>query len=173
MSAIPTPSDLPFRLETELPDEASTAGFAAALAPLLAPGDTLLLEGPLGAGKTAFARALIGSLQNAAGQPPEEVPSPSFTLVQTYAAGPVEIWHADLYRLGGPEECGELGLEEAFGRAIVLVEWPDRLGPRAPEGALTVSLGHAAAPEARHLVLRGPASWRARLAPLASGAVTR
>ncbi|MCX7646221.1 MAG: tRNA (adenosine(37)-N6)-threonylcarbamoyltransferase complex ATPase subunit type 1 TsaE [Rhodobacteraceae bacterium] len=161
-------SDTPFRLDADLADEAATRRLAAALAPLLRRGDTLLLEGPVGAGKTAFARALIGALRAAAGEAPEEVPSPTFTLVQTYAAGPVEIWHADLYRLSGPEDCEELGLAEAAETAILLVEWPDRLGDRAPAGALTVALAPAAAPEARHVSLRGPAAWRARLAPLAA-----
>jgi tRNA threonylcarbamoyladenosine biosynthesis protein TsaE len=171
-AALPRP-DLPFRLDADLSDEAATRRFAAALAPLLRRGDTLLLEGPVGAGKTAFARALIGALQAAAGIPPEEVPSPSFTLVQTYAAGPLEIWHADLYRLSGPDECEELGLTEAFETAIVLVEWPDRLGARAPAGALTVTLSPAADAEARHLALHGPAEWKARLAPLAARGAAR
>lgn len=161
-------SDTAFRLDADLPDEEATRHFAAALAPLLRRGDTLLLEGPVGAGKTAFARALIGALQAAAGSPPEEVPSPTFTLVQTYAAGPVEIWHADLYRLAGPEDCEELGLTEASESAIVLVEWPDRLAGLTPPGALTVALSPDAAPQARHVSLQGPSAWRARLAPLAA-----
>lgn len=109
---------------------------AERLACLFRAGDTLLLDGPIGAGKTAFARALIHALQTHAGVPPEDVPSPTFTLVQTYHAGPLEIWHADLYRLGHPEEVIELGLDTAFGQALCLVEWPDRLGDLAPADAL-------------------------------------
>ncbi len=119
------------------PDD--TAAFAAALAPLLGPGDTVLLAGPIGAGKSHFARSLIRARLAACGLC-EDIPSPTFTLVQSYIAGPVEIWHADLYRLSGPAEVDELGLWEAFGAAICLVEWPDRLGDFAPAGALCLRL---------------------------------
>ncbi|MGY6412102.1 MAG: tRNA (adenosine(37)-N6)-threonylcarbamoyltransferase complex ATPase subunit type 1 TsaE [Alkalilacustris sp.] len=111
----------------------ATEALARRLAPALRAGDVLLLEGPIGAGKTHFARALIQTLQRATGQRPEEVPSPSYTLVQEYAAGPLAIWHADLYRLGDASEVPELGLEAAFGRALVLVEWPERLGTPPPQ----------------------------------------
>ncbi|MCB1365874.1 MAG: tRNA (adenosine(37)-N6)-threonylcarbamoyltransferase complex ATPase subunit type 1 TsaE [Rhodobacteraceae bacterium] len=111
-----------------------TARLAARLGARLAPGDCLLLDGPIGAGKTHFARALIRSRMTV----PEEVPSPTFTLVQTYHTSDAAIWHADLYRLAAPDEIEELGLTEAFETAICLVEWPDRLGTLAPDGALTV-----------------------------------
>lgn len=93
-----------------------------------------MLEGPIGAGKTHFARCLIQSLMDT----PEDVPSPTFTLVQTYDTTAGEIWHADLYRLTSLDEIEELGLAEAFESAICLIEWPDRLGPLSPPGALTV-----------------------------------
>lgn len=119
-----------------LPDEAATAAFGSGLATLLRAGDTVLLEGPIGAGKShlvrAFVRAKLGRM--------EDVPSPTFTLVQTYQAADTEIWHADLYRLSHPDEVLELGLEEAFETAICLIEWPDRLGPHMPETALHVRL---------------------------------
>lgn len=118
-------------------DADETAGFAAMLAPRLGAGDTILLHGDLGAGKTHFARALIQARLAVAGLA-EDVPSPSFTLVQTYSDGEIEIWHADLYRLTGPGEVIELGLEEAFGTAICLVEWPDRLDDLTPAGALVL-----------------------------------
>lgn len=114
----------------------ATADLAARLGARLRPGDTLLLVGPIGAGKTHFCRSLIQSLLDE----PEDVPSPTFTLVQTYEAGIGEIWHADLYRLSGPGEIVELGLAEAFETAVCLVEWPDRLGPDAPANALHVTL---------------------------------
>ena len=119
-----------------LPDDAATTRLGAALAALVRPGDTLLLHGPIGAGKTHLARALI---QTRLGRL-EDVPSPSFTLVQTYSADQTEIWHADLYRLSDPDEVFELGLHDAFSTAICLIEWPDRLGTSAPKDALNITL---------------------------------
>lgn len=116
-----------------------TARFASALAPRLGAGDVILLSGGLGSGKTHFARALIQARLQAAGIS-EDVPSPTFTLVQVYSDGETEIWHCDLYRLSGPEEVLELGLEEAFTNAICLVEWPDRLAELTPLGALAVQM---------------------------------
>lgn len=122
------------------PDERATAAFAARVAALARPGDAILLAGPLGAGKTLFARAF---LRAASGDPALRVASPSFTLAQSYElAGGVGATHYDLWRLSGPGEVAELGLEEAMA-GIVLVEWPDRLGPLAPEGALSIVLAHA------------------------------
>lgn len=139
-----------------LPTEADTAAFAGALAPRLGPGDAVLLSGPVGAGKSLFARALIRARL---GDPRAEVPSPTFTLVQTYGEG--ELWHADLYRLSQPAEVAELGLLEAFEAAICLVEWPDRLGALAPASALRVDL--APEGEGRRATLEGRPPWPARL----------
>ena len=119
-----------------LPDDAATARLGKVLAGLVGPGDTLLLQGPIGAGKTHLARALIHARLGHA----EDVPSPSFTLVQTYTAGGTDIWHADLYRLSHPDDVFELGLDDAFASAICLIEWPDRLGRSTPEGALQIAL---------------------------------
>ena len=120
----------------DLPDAEATARFAERMGAILRPGDCLLLAGPIGAGKTHFSRHLIQSLLSR----PESVPSPTFTLVQTYdtVAGP--LWHADLYRLGAMDEIEELGLADAFDEAICLVEWPERLGPLAPRHALWLNL---------------------------------
>lgn len=123
-------------LTLALPDEAATTGLAERLAGLLRPGDAVLLEGPIGAGKTHLARALIRFRLGRM----EEVPSPSFTLVQTYGPPDAEIWHADLYRLTHPDEVWELGLDDAFRSAICLVEWPDRLGGHVPDNALSIRL---------------------------------
>lgn len=101
----------------------------------LEPGDCLLLEGQIGAGKTHFSRHLIQSLQ----ETPEDIPSPTYTLVQTYDTISGELWHADLYRLTAFDEIQELGLADAFETAICLVEWPDRLGDFAPSSALHLS----------------------------------
>ena len=125
-----------FSAELPLRDEAHTRHLAAALGAHLRPGDVILLSGDIGAGKTAFARALIGSLQEA----PEDVPSPTFTLVQVYDTRRGEVWHADLYRIARVSEIEELGLSEAFAAAICLIEWPDRLGDLTPPGALDLTL---------------------------------
>lgn len=105
-----------------LPDDAATAAFGAELAAELVPGDLILLEGDLGAGKTALARAIIRSL---VGDPQLEVPSPTFALVQPYDTPRGPVLHADLYRLGDPREVDELGLLDNPD-AIVLVEWAER-----------------------------------------------
>jgi tRNA threonylcarbamoyl adenosine modification protein YjeE len=155
----------PATLTRDLPTPDATAALAAGLAPALSAGDVLLLAGEIGAGKTHFARALIRARLAAAGAPPEDIPSPTFTLVQTYAAGPVEIWHADLYRLTDPQEVEELGLLSAFDTALCLVEWPDRLGSLAPRGALYLAFGAVPGGDAdsRRMVARGPARLIAAL----------
>ena len=119
-----------------LPDADATAAWAAQLGAKLSAGDTVLLNGPVGAGKTHFARALIQSILTH----PEDIPSPTFTLVQTYDTTRGALWHADLYRVSTDTEIDELGLLEAFETAICLVEWPDRLGPLLPENALSIDL---------------------------------
>ena len=105
---------------------------AQAFATHLEAGDCLLLSGPVGAGKTHFARGIIHALTGTT----EDVPSPTFTLVQTYDTPKGEVWHADLYRLCHIDELVELGLEDAFESAITLVEWPDRLGTVRPARCL-------------------------------------
>lgn len=128
-----------------LSDPEATAALARRLAAHLRPGDTLLLSGPIGAGKTHFARALITARLDA----PEDIPSPTFTLVQTYDTAAGEIWHADLYRLSDSSELVELGLTDAFDTAICLVEWPDRLGPLAPAHALRIEFSPEGSEDAR------------------------
>jgi tRNA threonylcarbamoyladenosine biosynthesis protein TsaE len=119
-----------------LPTEEETAKLGEVMAGLMRPGMTLLLEGPIGAGKTHLARAFIRSRLRRM----EDVPSPTFTLVQVYEAPDADIWHADLYRLTHPDEVHELGLEAAFDNAVCLVEWPDRLGKHVPKDALHLEL---------------------------------
>lgn len=119
------------------PDE--TANLAASIAPVLVAGDTILLKGQVGAGKSHFARSLIQARLASAGLH-EDIPSPTYTLVQTYDDGLAEIWHCDLYRLFDANEISELGLQDAFENSICLVEWPDRLASLAPENALIVDI---------------------------------
>jgi tRNA threonylcarbamoyladenosine biosynthesis protein TsaE len=132
-----------------LPDLPATEALAAQVARLLLAGDAVLLEGPLGAGKSAFARGL---LRAAAADPALDVPSPTFTLVQSYDTEIGPIHHFDLWRLDGPAAMAELGWDEARD-GIVLVEWPDRLGDLRPTDALTIALAPGEAPEARQATL--------------------
>lgn len=123
-------------LHAPTPD--ATDAIGRALAPVLAAGDVVALHGPMGAGKSHLARAVIRARL---GDPQAEVPSPTYTLVNVYAAPDAEIWHADLYRVDA-EEVAEIGLADALGHAIVLVEWPDRWAG-LPERRLDVALSGA------------------------------
>lgn len=140
----------------ELPNLAATEAFAAKIAGLARPGDAILLEGELGAGKTAFAR---GFLRAATDDPVLEVPSPTFTLVQSYITPRGVVHHFDLWRLDGPAALVELGWDEAR-EGTVLVEWPDRLGSLRPDDALTVAL-QITGETSRGMVLSG---WPGRIA---------
>ncbi len=146
-------------IEIPLPTLDATEALAARVAALARPGDAILLAGPLGAGKTAFPRAF---LRAATGDRRLDVPSPSFTLVQSYDTGIGAVHHYDLWRLDGWAALAELGWDEALGD-IVLVEWPERLGAQLPADALaiTLSLGDG---EARRAVISG---WPDRLGGLA------
>lgn len=127
------------RISGALRDPEATERAGAALGEALRPGDAALLSGGLGAGKSAFARAAIRRRLALEGRN-DETPSPTYTLIQTYetAAGPVR--HADLYRLGGPDEVEELGLFDAAESAILLIEWPERLGDTIPERRVEIRL---------------------------------
>lgn len=138
-------------LTLHCPNADATHALARRLAAHLSPGDTVLLAGEVGAGKTHFARGVIMALLDT----PEDVPSPTFTLVQSYPGRCGEIWHADLYRLADTSELEELGLFAAFDDAICLVEWPDRLGDAAPREALLLTLEAGETDDARRLT----AAW--------------
>ena len=127
-------------LTTELDTEDVTRLWASRLGACLKVGDVVALHGDLGAGKTAFARAIIQSKQDSSGGQVEDVPSPTFTLVQTYDVGDQTIWHFDLYRLTDPEEVYELDFEDALEEGICLIEWPERLQNLLPETCLVVSM---------------------------------
>lgn len=145
-----------------LPSETATTRLGHDLAARLGPGDTLLLQGAIGAGKTHLARAIIASLLRV----PEDIPSPTYTLVQTYDGREFSIWHADLYRLDDSNELVELGLTEAMGTALVLIEWPDRMPPDlVPPGALRIDL--AVEGDGRLVTFSGSEDWPERLAGLA------
>lgn len=143
----------------DLADETATRALAEALARLARPGDLLALEGTLGAGKSTFARAFIRALTS----PDEEVPSPTFTLVQTYDAEDATLWHFDLYRLEKPEDAYELGLEDALSDGICLMEWPERLGRLMPRHRLEVRLEHGPTETARRATLTSHGQWDDRM----------
>src|SRR5579862_4716626 len=149
----------------ELPDEAATAAFAARVAALARPGDVIALAGELGAGKTSFARAFIRARGGA-----DDVPSPTFTLVQVYELDGAAIWHFDAYRLRHPDEAWELGIEDAFRDGISLIEWPDRFGDLLPARRLLVVLDFAVTPGGRRATLSGEGDWAPRIAALAAEA---
>jgi len=119
-----------------LPDAAATEALGAKLAARLAVGDTLLLFGDLGAGKTTLARGLVGAWTGEG----DETPSPTYTLVQTYDGPGGELWHFDLYRLESPDDAAELGLEEALASGVAVIEWPERLGAFAPPDRIELRL---------------------------------
>ena len=147
-----------------LEGEEATRTLARALAERLAAGDVVALKGPLGSGKTTFARALLHALPGLPGADDEDVPSPTFTLLQIYDREPAAVWHFDLYRLVRPEEAYELGIEEAFATGISLIEWPERLGALLPVRALTLCLQFGADPNERYALLSGAGEWPHRLA---------
>lgn len=145
-----------------LPDEAATAALATRLAGVLDEGMVVYLHGPLGAGKTSFARALLTALGVG-----ERVKSPTYSLIEGYAAGDRPAWHLDLYRIAGPGELEWLGLDAlAEPNALVLVEWPERGAGALPAADLDVRLGYAG--QGRQAALRALTArgqrWLARLA---------
>lgn len=142
-------------------DENALKPLAARLAPMLKTGDVVTLSGSLGAGKTAFARTLIHTLSPDAG----EVPSPTFTLVQTYDLPGLSLWHFDLYRLEEKEsDILELGWDEARRSGVSLVEWPDRLGHLLPKDRLEIKIDFVEDSEnSRRITLTPFGTWRPRL----------
>jgi tRNA threonylcarbamoyladenosine biosynthesis protein TsaE len=139
-----------------LADEAATARLGATIARVLQPGETVCLSGPLGAGKSTLARALIRALTT----PDEDVPSPTFTLVQFYEGPRLKIAHFDLYRLTSPDEAYEIGLDEALDDGAAVIEWPERLDGRLPRDRLDVEI--ALQGEGRRARLTPHGSWEGR-----------
>jgi len=117
------------------PAEKDTEELGRKLARLCQKGDAFTLSGTLGMGKSVLARAFVQELSNA-----EEVPSPTFTLVQTYPAAGFDIYHFDLYRLKSPEEIFEIGMEEALFEGVSLIEWPEKMGGYWPKNAFHIEI---------------------------------
>jgi tRNA threonylcarbamoyladenosine biosynthesis protein TsaE len=141
-----------------LKSEGETAALGASLARVARAGDVITLSGPLGVGKTAFARGFIWALGHEG-----DVPSPSFAIVQPYDNLDPPVWHVDLYRIEEPSEIEELGLDAAA-EAVLLVEWPDRAGTNGWPGALGLSLEFSQDSD-RILTAKVPPSWEGRWPP--------
>lgn len=140
----------------DLPDAETTARLGAAVALALRPGEAVCLEGPLGAGKSTLARALVRALTT----PHEDVPSPTFTLVQFYEGSRFPLAHFDLYRLERADEAFEIGLDEALEEGAAVIEWPGRLGGRLPPDRLDIDI--AINGEGRTARLSPHGAWKGR-----------
>ena len=140
----------------DLPDAEATERLGAALAVALKSGEAVCLTGPLGAGKSTLARALVRALTT----PHEDVPSPTFTLVQFYSGLHFPLAHFDLYRLSSPDEAYEIGLDEALEEGAAVIEWPERLGGRLPEDRLDIDI--AISGEGRTARLSPHGAWKGR-----------
>jgi len=143
-----------------LADDAATARLGEAVAAALRAGEAVCLTGPLGAGKSTLARALVRALTT----PDEDVPSPTFTLVQFYEAAGFPLAHFDLYRLTSPDEAFEIGLDEALDDGAAVIEWPERLDGALPPDRLDIDIGFASPgdEEGRVARLSAHGAWEGR-----------
>ena len=149
-------------IEVSLASPTETQELAVRLVPYARSGDAIALSGDLGTGKTTFARGFINALLARNGLPPEDVPSPTFTLVQEYQLPQFTLYHIDLYRIEEEAELIELGLEDAFADGVSLIEWPDRLGSLLPHSRLNMAFSHNDQ-EGRFLRLTAFGDWKGRL----------
>lgn len=144
-------------MKIDLPDLAAMEAFGARIAGQLSPGDVVALSGDLGSGKTTLARAIIASLGH-----PGEVPSPTFTIVETYDALCPPLVHADFYRLNHPREAAELGLDDYREGAALIAEWPEKAGGFAHEPAC-LSITLETADRGRKAIVEGGTAWQRRM----------
>ena len=144
-----------------LDGEEATAELAAEIASLAEDGDVIALSGELGTGKTTFARAFLREWGVQ-----EEIPSPTFTLVQTYELEAGTVWHFDLYRLENPDDALELDIEDAFTEGISLIEWPERLGAYLPWERLDLRFAIGEREDVRRVEIEGTDEWADRLKEL-------
>ncbi|WP_417819259.1 tRNA (adenosine(37)-N6)-threonylcarbamoyltransferase complex ATPase subunit type 1 TsaE [Terasakiella sp.] len=151
-------------MKIEIKNQNETEEIAQRLATIAEPGDVIALHGDLGVGKSVFSRAFIRAMTS----PDEEVPSPTFTLVQIYETEACELYHFDMYRLDAPEDGLELGIEEAFNDGISLIEWPSKLGAYLPWDCLNIKISHNPADQnARHFEFSSQGRWLDRLKEIA------
>tara|TARA_R110002072_G_scaffold182463_1_gene338597 strand:- start:669 stop:1160 length:492 start_codon:yes stop_codon:yes gene_type:complete len=152
-------------LQSEVRSLAESAALAERVSEILKPGDIIALGGTLGAGKTAFVRALVRALA----REEIDVPSPTYNLLLTYDFDDFCLYHYDLYRLEAPEEAFELDIDEAFDSGVSVIEWPDRLGRYLPESNLRIEITaeDAGNSEARLFSFYGDDQWRRRLGDIA------
>jgi len=148
-----TKDSQPFAGLISLPDPAATTTLGGRIAKGLETGDAVALEGDLGAGKTTLARSILRALGVT-----EDVPSPTFTLVQIYETPRLAVRHYDLYRIENASEMDELGLDDALAEGAALIEWPERAEGRLPSDTLHIALV-ASGPESRIATIIGPAKW--------------
>ncbi len=144
-----------------LDGEEATAELAAEIAALAEDGDVIALSGELGTGKTTFARAFLREWGVR-----EEIPSPTFTLVQTYELEAGTVWHFDLYRLENPDDALELDIEDAFTEGISLIEWPENLGAYLPWERLDLRFAIGEREDVRRVEIEGTDEWADRLREL-------
>lgn len=154
----------PSLVTVPLADQAATGRFAARVAALLKPGDLVCLSGSLGTGKTVFARSVITALAAKFETPIDEVPSPTFTLVQLYDFPDFMLYHFDLYRIERAEEVFELGIEDALAEGVSMIEWPEKMAALLPTERLDIDLQQGAAENARIATIVPQDGWVARLA---------
>lgn len=154
--------------ECDLSDEFYTRKMGAVLATILQPGDVVALYGNLGAGKTTLVRGLVQQLCGES----MEVPSPTYTLVQTYSAKNLVLWHFDLYRIESPSELDELGWEDTE-EAVMLIEWPERAGVRLPETRLEVILANSSNGGRRVVFVSDDKVWEKRFEAINFAEVSR
>ena len=148
-----------FIKKIEIKNEAETQSLAKQIGDILEVKDFVALRGDLGAGKTSFSRSLIRSL----GQDDQDVPSPTFTLVQFYELPKFTLWHFDLYRIKHPEEIYELGWEDACHEGVVLTEWPENLGNLIPEDRIEIEIFFTGKDEERIVTIKGLGAMEERL----------
>jgi len=147
-------------MKIQINTQAETEEIARKLAHCAELGDVIALHGDLGIGKSVFSRSFIRALTS----PDEEVPSPTFTLVQIYEAGMGELYHFDMYRLEQPDDCLELGIEEAFSEGVSLIEWPSKMGSYLPWDCLNIEITHGDHGEtSRTMEFSSQGNWLERL----------